>query len=76
MAQSGFTLLFVTGWVKVDLRRTMTVGGVVMQGRGRHSQYVTSTYVQYSADGVNWNNAQVNGASVKSNPPFIMLITS
>ena len=51
-------------WVQVDLQTTKSVGGVIMQGRGDHSHYVTSAYVQYSTDGSNWSNAQVNGASV------------
>ena len=38
-----------------------------MQGRGRHSQYVTATYILYSTDGINWSNAQVNGVSVSQN---------
>ena len=53
-----------SGWVKVDLRTSKSVGGVVMQGRGHHSQHVTSLYVLYSTDDITWSNALVNGASV------------
>ena len=57
---------FSSAWVKVDLQKTMNVGGVIMQGRGRNIQYVTSTHVLYSTDGMHWTNARVQGSSVCS----------
>ncbi|XP_030839537.1 lactadherin-like [Strongylocentrotus purpuratus] len=41
-------------WVKIDLGKTSTVTGVIVQGRWGWEQWITSVKVSYSLDDVTW----------------------
>ncbi|XP_011680197.1 lactadherin-like [Strongylocentrotus purpuratus] len=44
-------------WVKIDLGKTVTVTGVIVQGRYGWTHWVTSVKVSYSLDNVTWTYA-------------------
>ncbi|XP_030828885.1 lactadherin-like [Strongylocentrotus purpuratus] len=44
-------------WVKIDLGKTSTVTGVIVQGRYGSVQWITSVKVSYSLDNVMWTYA-------------------
>eukprot|EP00057_Strongylocentrotus_purpuratus_P026645 XP_011681119.1 PREDICTED: lactadherin-like [Strongylocentrotus purpuratus] len=44
-------------WVKIDLGKTSTVTGVIIQGRYKLPQWVTSVKVSYSLDNLTWTYA-------------------
>ncbi|XP_030842245.1 lactadherin-like [Strongylocentrotus purpuratus] len=44
-------------WVKIDLGKTSTVTGVIVQGRWGWEQWITSVKVSYSLDDVAWTYA-------------------
>ncbi|XP_022092586.1 retinoschisin-like isoform X2 [Acanthaster planci] len=43
-------------WIRIDLQAPTTVAGLITQGRHHSDVWVTSYAVQYSDDGINWNN--------------------
>eukprot|EP00057_Strongylocentrotus_purpuratus_P026957 XP_011681431.1 PREDICTED: lactadherin-like [Strongylocentrotus purpuratus] len=47
----------VDKWVKIDLGKTCTVTGVIVQGRYETAQWITSVKVSYSLDDVTWTYA-------------------
>ncbi|XP_072017641.1 retinoschisin-like [Amphiura filiformis] len=48
----------VNQWIQVDLRATMLVSGVMIQGRDVYDEWVTKFTVQYNTYGVDWKYIQ------------------
>lgn len=57
---------------EVDFLSPVLITGVTTQGRPFVPAYVTSYYVRYSTDGVNWNTYSENGRE-KVNPNYQFL---
>ncbi|XP_038060061.1 lactadherin-like [Patiria miniata] len=45
----------ISPWIQVDFNDTVTITGLITQGRGDHDQRVTEYQVTYSDDGQSWN---------------------
>ena len=52
-----------TQWVQMDLGRTRYVSGIVTQGRESYDQWTTSYKVQFSLDGVSFQEHSVQVAA-------------
>ncbi|XP_038060470.1 lactadherin-like [Patiria miniata] len=47
---------YANPWIQVDFVGTVTITGLITQGRGDSSLWVTEYQVTYSDDGQSWNN--------------------
>ncbi|XP_021374153.1 mucin-5AC-like [Mizuhopecten yessoensis] len=57
-------------FVQVDFLQSSLISGLTTQGRPNIPSYVTSYYVRYSTDGLNWNTYREDGAEKLFNGNF------
>ena len=52
-------------WLQIDLHRQIWVSGIVIQGRPDVEEWVTRYHVEYTLDGVSWENVTDESTSAE-----------